>query len=76
MSTYIPEWRISEYEDRLRGGDREAGEQLVRFYESEISSMAIRRDRALRELALLDRGEPLYVEAETVDSFAIEATTG
>jgi hypothetical protein len=72
MSEYIPDWDIYRYEEALAAGDREMGERLVRFYESEIASMAIRRDRALRALAEL-RDRPVFVEAEVVESYAIEA---
>lgn len=69
MSEYIAEWDIYRYEERLAAGDREAGERLVRFYESEIASMAVRRDRALRALAEL-REAPVRAD---VESYAIEA---
>jgi hypothetical protein len=60
---YIADYEIPYLEDRFRAGDRDAGARLVRFYEAEISSMAIRRDRLLRAMAESDSA-PRFVEAD------------
>lgn len=55
---YIHDFEIPALEARFISGDRVAGERLVRFYESEIASMTVRRDRILRTMAEVDRGVP------------------
>jgi uncharacterized membrane protein len=51
----IADYEIPYLEERFSDGDREAGERLVRFYEAQIASMAIRRDRILRAMEAADQ---------------------
>lgn len=70
---YIADYEIPCLESDFYGdGDRAAGERLLRFYETEMASMAIRRARIVERLAEMDRA-PIYVEAEVVDEDTYEA---
>lgn len=69
MSDYIAEYEIFAVEERFRAGDLEEGRRLLRFYESELARLIIRRLRLAEELARAEERSagPVYVEAELLE---------